>query len=515
MTPARKATPAEPPELLRARIEEFVRGCRAPAVFEPGEKTISLEDGCFDLQVHGSTLVLHAWNAETSLVRRLVRVREEQRGRLVLVTRRLGQGDGEIIVVDRVHAGPYLERQVDRLGFRERFRRILARELGGWQVAQISAAPDLEHSLSPAYTRALLVRGQSAFAAIAADWTADAAACQHILSSGLIWLEYLRAREKRRVVEGLKVFLPAGGAVETGNRLAHLDRTRAKLELYEIAEGGAISQVEEASYGNLATSLDPACAAGTPPEGRVAEWLETLVAGFGAENVARADGVISLRLRGLEFARASGQVMTYGIEEERPVTPATFERVEALAAEIAAARSADAPDRQHWLFRAAPERWLESQVRANIARIDGTLLPEPIYTQVPAIAGSDRGIIDLLAVDRRGRLAVIELKASEDIHLPLQGLDYWMRVKWHLDRGEFAGRGYFRGIGIQPAPPRLLLVSPAFDFHATTENILGYFSPQVEVERVGLGMDWRREMKVVFRARGAERPAQAAGTNFP
>jgi hypothetical protein len=31
-------------------------------------------------------------------------------------------------------------------------------------------------------------------------------------------------------------------------------------------------------------------------------------------------------------------------------------------------------------------------------------------------------------------------------------------VKWHLDRGEFEGRGYFRGIGIRPAPPRLLLI---------------------------------------------------------
>src|SRR5262249_28979730 len=128
------------------------------------------------------------------------------------------------------------------------------------------------------------------------------------------------------------------------------------------------------------------------------------------------------------------------------------------------------------------------------------------YSQVPAVAGFDRGIIDLLGVDRAGRLAVLELKASEDIHLPLQGLDYWMRVKWHLDRGEFQKRGYFPGVEILPAPPRLVLVSPAFDFHPTTESILRYFSRQIEVERVGLGAEWRNELKVVFRARGAERP---------
>jgi len=34
-------------------------------------------------------------------------------------------------------------------------------------------------------------------------------------------------------------------------------------------------------------------------------------------------------------------------------------------------------------------------------------------------------MIDVLTLTRDGRLAVVELKADEDIHLPLQGLDYW------------------------------------------------------------------------------------------
>ena len=54
-------------------------------------------------------------------------------------------------------------------------------------------------------------------------------------------------------------------------------------------------------------------------------------------------------------------------------------------------------------------------------------------------------MLDLLAVDHRGRLAVIELKASEDVHLPLQALDYWMRVQWHVERREFQANGYFPG----------------------------------------------------------------------
>jgi hypothetical protein len=125
---------------------------------------------------------------------------------------------------------------------------------------------------------------------------------------------------------------------------------------------------------------------------------------------------------------------------------------------------------------------------------------------VPALAGSGRGIIDLLGCDQYGRLVIIELKASEDIHLPLQGLDYWICVNWHLKRGDFRKHGYFHGLAIRAEEPRLILVSPALDFHPMTETILQFLSPEVEVERVGLGADWRRRLEVVFRARGAETP---------
>ena len=113
--------------------------------------------------------------------------------------------------------------------------------------------------------------------------------------------------------------------------------------------------------------------------------------------------------------------------------------------------------------------------------------------------------MDLLAVDRRGRLAVVELKASADLHLPMQALDYWIRVKWHLDRGEFTAAGYFPGVELRRKPPRLLLVSPSLEFHPSTESVLAFFAPEIEVERIGLGMDWRRKVQVVFRLSGAER----------
>jgi hypothetical protein len=112
----------------------------------------------------------------------------------------------------------------------------------------------------------------------------------------------------------------------------------------------------------------------------------------------------------------------------------------------------------------------------------------------------ERGIVDLLGVDRDGRLAILELKASEDIHLPLQALDYWIRVKWHLERDEFVLAGYFPGVTVRrDISPRMMLIAPALDFHPSNEQVLRYFSPEIDVERVGVGAEWQRCVKVMFR----------------
>ncbi len=162
-----------------------------------------------------------------------------------------------------------------------------------------------------------------------------------------------------------------------------------------------------------------------------------------------------------------------------------------------------------------PEAWLETRVRADIESLDATLLTQPVYGQVAQFAGGDRGIVDLLAVDRNGRLAVIELKVDQDIHLPLQALDYWMRVKWHLDRGEIAASGHFTGIALAAEAPRLLLVAPAMEFHPSNETVLGFFSATVPIERIGLGVQWRQELKVMFRALGNTYSGTYTGKPWP
>jgi hypothetical protein len=168
-------------------------------------------------------------------------------------------------------------------------------------------------------------------------------------------------------------------------------------------------------------------------------------------------------------------------------------------------RHQDGP-KNHALWRMHPERWLESLVVGNIAALDSRLRSEFVYSQVPAFAAADRAMIDILAETRDARLAVIELKADEDIHLPLQGVDYWSRVAWHQSRGEFAQFGYFPGREIPARKPLLMLVAPALHVHPTTDTILRYLSPEIEWEVLGIDEHWREDIKVVFRKKPLRTP---------
>jgi hypothetical protein len=72
-------------------------------------------------------------------------------------------------------------------------------------------------------------------------------------------------------------------------------------------------------------------------------------------------------------------------------------------------------------------------------------------------------------------------------------------VKWHLSRNEFSSHGYFPGIPLVNEAPRLILVAPSIEYHPTNETVIKYFSKEVPVERVGVGLEWKKELRVMFR----------------
>ncbi len=497
--PAATGTAPTGAEQVRRGVEEFFRSCQRPAVIEPGEPAIELAGGGCTLTVEGAAVLLEAWDATRFTRRRLRAITGRKPGRLALEIERFGGASGELVLADLARPGGELARRHGvRLEFRERFRRSLARQFAGWKIAELTSGQDLEHSLSPVYPRAFLKQGQHAWAAIGAVPGSAGGA----IAFGLIWLDYLRRREHRLSVDGLALLLPRGEEVATCLRLRCLSASAARFAVFVYDDAHSEERVDPADHGNLDTRLEP-CRQPVAP----LEWVQPLLSPAGADMVAGCDGSLSFRVHGLEFARQSGGKLLFGIDQRQPAGPHHRREIESLTRDMARLRSPDAHDRANPLWRRSAEAWLESEVRRHLEAVDATLLPDPVYGQAPVVAGSDRGVLDLLAVDRSGRLAVIEIKASEDLHLPIQALDYWMRVRWHAGRDEFRSLGYFPGIALKPEPPRLLLVAPALEFHPTTENLLGFFDHAIEVERIGVGVEWRKDLKVVLRIRGARRPA--------
>ena len=484
----------------RAVIEAFLKQSRQPALLEPGEELLPLTGDNFALESRGERLTLQAWDRTRNLTRRVLEVAGSSSARLELTVERFAHREGQVILLDLARrGGAQAGRRSGRLVFRERFRLFLRRQFPEWKLAELSAEANLQYSLSPAYPRAFLRHGQHGWAALACPPDGDAAA---VLTFGLIWLDYLRARERRIAIEGLALYVPDGSERAAALRVLCLNSAAARFELFTYTREDFVMRVDPRDHGNLDTCLEP-CR--RPDPNQAGPWLR--IANLpGVEAVPKTDGRLSLRVHGLQFAELAGGELRFGLAERRLAGPQHATEIERLAEELSRTRLPHTADREHELYRRYPEAWLESQVRRQIETVDASLLPDPVYDQVPAFAGGDRGILDLLAADRGGRLGVLELKASADPNLPLQALDYWIRVKWHLDRGEFSAHGYFPGISLRSEPPRLLLVAPSLEFHPTTEALLGYFTPEIEVERIGLAVEWRKGLQVMFRLRGAERP---------
>lgn len=492
--------PSEPG--LRSVVERFIALAAQPALLDPGEEPLPLIGQNWDISEWNGRLTLQAWDSNRNLVRRIVSLKAQRRDRISLVTERFPKAHGEMQIADLAAAGGIeLRRKSSRMAFRDRFRLLLAREFPDYRTEDVSSDANLEQSLSPAYVRAYLRcrSGTNSFGIAVMAAPPDAFDCSAIVPFGLIWLDYLRRREKGMSVNRLLLYVPIHQERATAFRAALLDPAALTCELFVYDKRDYAGPIDLADAGNIESTLPP-CRCPLQPN------LESIdIPGLPAnvDSVDQSDGAISLRIHGLEFGRSAGGALSCGIGRKRPCSVSTLAT---MAGEIARVRHDAAEDRQHPLYAQSPEGWLESQVRANPRIIDPSLRPAPIYGQVPIFSGPERGVIDLLGIDDTGRLVVIEIKTTADLQLPFQALDYWLRVRKHLAAGDFERLGYFRGITIRRDSPRILLVAPALEFHSTTETIIGALMPQIDFTRVGLGATWRKELRVMFRLRGADRP---------
>ena len=527
MPPPRATSADQHPSLIAQALEDFLLQHPNAAVLEDGKAIFEMHSAKYSLSTEHNRCTLQLWSEERNLVRRITAT-ELRKDVLKLTTQRFGQTKPQTLelAADRDRRTKST-REATRTKYLRVLERVLLRNFPDWHAENFRTAMDLERSFGPAYARGSITRGQQAWAIIAANAEETPATIDGILTLGILWLAHCRENAAgKRLYQGLKIIVPKHTAALTLSRLGWLNPNIAKWELYELDERTEeLEEREAADSGNLTTRLihAPNEAAARERFAAATEKILALVPDAMrpiVEQKIRSGTELAFLLHGLEFARVrttlnansfnSNQEISFGAgPNETPLTPETEPTLRDLVEKLFHRRHATGSPKDP-LFRLQPERWLESVLRQNIAPIDPHLNPAHVYSQVPAFAAADRGMLDLLGITQDGRLAVIELKADEDLHLALQGLDYWVRVRrHHLDGsmaqqghlGEFQRHGYFGGLPLSPQPPRLHLVAPALRIHPATETVLKYLKPDVDWTLVALDERWRKEVKVIFRKR--------------
>lgn len=520
------------PAELAHRIENYLAAHPAAAVLEDGRVKFDMRSARWSVsEAHGRCL-LQLWSDELNLVRTVVGV-EERANCLRIATRRMGASRPQTLeIVPSRDRRPPTTRDTTRRNYLRLLERVLTRSFIGAKPDGFRSAMDLEHSFGPAYARGRLLHGAAAEAVIGVGASESAATIDGVLTLGLLWLDHCRQHsDPRRHFGGLKVIVPAGAWRTTAERMAWLNSSAADFQLFALDERSEeLKPVDIRDTGNLESRLVHAfsasaaldrCRAGID---RLMELVPT-AARERVEVCARSAAEVALLLHGLEFAHvrrgvaahsfAGADEVTFGAgANETVLTDENANTCRDLFARLFAARR---PDGEHNdpLFRMHPERWLESRLRSNLAELFPGLRADLMYSQVPALSAGDRGMLDLLTLDRDGRLTVLELKANEDLHLPLQALDYWIRVRaLNADRQHATGggrplsaferQGYFAGAEVSPREPRLMLAAPALRIHPANESVLRFFSPQIEWELAALGEHWRSDLSAVFHKRSGD-----------
>jgi hypothetical protein len=303
------------------------------------------------------------------------------------------------------------------------------------------------------YVRGRMHEASRAWAVLAVAPGENTAAVEGILAFGILWLDWTRNHLGRHAVEGLRLFIPEGASRFLRERIVALS-----------------SAASQSINGIHALALH------VPPAGN--EISTRLVPG--TNDVAPC-------FRGLQFGVWSKDGISFGLGDfHEKLTPATEPSLDRLMRRLDLHRSPHTSEMNHSLYRTAPDRWLETLVLADHTKLDARLDPNHLYSRVPAVAAGDRGVLDLLGVTRRGRLVVIELKASEDLQLAVQAVDYWLRVRRRQREGDFERYGYFAGVVLDPKPLLVWLAAPSLRFHSATETLFKYLSPEIQVTRVGL-----------------------------
>jgi hypothetical protein len=502
-------TPTQEASEIADLIDGYLAAHPSAVVVEDGKLLFDFANARYAAAPERDRCLLQIWSDEANIVRRATRA-EVKNGILKLSVMRFGQPKPS-----RIEICAQAERQSPsalkamRAAYQRTLERALDRSFPGWAVERLTTAADLEHSFGAVCTRGVLRRGVERIAVVGCGAGETQATIDDIVAVGVLWLDYCREQLSQKAhTTALALFVPKGRTRTSQLRLSHLDRGAAQWRIFALDERSEnCEELDVAVELNLSSELRHCFDRGHTLE-RFAKSVARMRAVCPeADCVAQSPSAVSFRYHGLEFAHATMEPDRHFRLGERVLfgaAPAEYELNEeseaALRALIERLRlKRGGRVRNDPFYRLQPERGLQSVVERDLSAIDPRLQPELFYAQVPAFTASDRAVIDLLGITRDGRLAVIELKAAEDFHLPLQGLDYWTRVRQHHRRGDFQRHGYFPGRILSDRDPILILAAPALHVHPATATMLRYLSPEVDWTLAAVDERWRDGIRVVFR----------------
>jgi hypothetical protein len=497
------------PEALRAlrqEIETFVHSLAHAVVVEDEVELFDLASTRWSLTLQFGKLLFEAWNQTSALARRVEEVAYRDGDRLGVFVRKPHARETSVLEFRELQPKQRKGRESGRSAFRQEFTAMLKQEFPGWKLECVSNRSDREHSFSTWFVRGLARQGRTGCAVIGLGKDEAPAAADAALAFALIWIDWLRSRSERTTVPRLRIYLPREAVELNAHRAAAINHRAVQLEFYEWNGGGERPvRVDLAAAGDVAVRLVPHHS-NEALIGRHRELLRGILDNVADRLTMMTDAsgkFVSVRVAGLEIARIEGDLspkIYFGLEGSvRRLDDARREDFREFVSRVLEKRNAGIEDIRADFYRLQSERWLESMLVDDVTRIDPGLSPEFVYPQVPAFSRTDRGVIDILTVTRVGRLAVMELKLEEQINLPFQALDYWLRVETLRQQGRFQDYGYFPRVALADAPPLLYLVVPAFRFHSTTTRLLRYLDSSITVMQIGINDTWRHGIKVLFR----------------
>ncbi len=400
---------------------------------------------------------------------------------------------------------------IDRKGYLSCFCSLIKQEFPNLKIEKASINDGVRLNYQVGVARLLLSQNELLIAAVGISSYEKTCNLPTLLAEGLKWSCVLGNRFKPISINKLMIFAPVKIVTLLAERLTLITQGQQKIELFEVDEvQNTILPVNPFDQGDLGLSLardikllttksKQNTSSNTYDIDEQIDWIKSLAPSLVEIKSNYNKNKLSLHINGLTFATAYlGQYSYIKFGNQERLSLENRIKLQGLVKEIAFYRHSNSPNKQHLYYRTAGELWLETILSRDLACLDPTLLKYCFYRQV-LVTKQNHKFIDLLAVDSEGQLVIIELKTVEDIDLPFQALDYWLRIEWYRLRGDLSGKGYFPGTMLKNSPAKVYLVTPRLRCHQEFNFLASLVDKRVPLYYIAINDNWREELKIESR----------------